>query len=164
MPQYSDEQIREYVEANIDNPAAIAEVAAAAGVSMEDLSRATGFSVDDIGGYFDNAGVEPPPTPEPAYFDANPDVANAYQDNSYGMTPQEFADFHYTNYGADEGRAASSESAAAEVAPPAQTYTQTDETGTPIYEYVAPAAVVTPPPEVPVYTPPPPPPCQTHQF
>jgi ABC-type amino acid transport substrate-binding protein len=30
---------------------------------MDDLSRATGFSVADIGGYFGNAGVEPPPAP-----------------------------------------------------------------------------------------------------
>jgi hypothetical protein len=73
MPRFSDEEIRAYVEANIDNPAAIAEAAALAGVSMDDLSRATGFSVADIGGYFGNAGVEPPPAPvytpppEPVY-------------------------------------------------------------------------------------------------
>ena len=113
MAQFSDAQIRAYVEANIDNPAAIAAAAASAGVSMADLSRATGFSVADIGGYFGNAGVEPPAVVSaPAYFNANKDVANAYQDNSYGMTPQEFADFHYTNYGANEGRATSSVSVA----------------------------------------------------
>ena len=60
MARFSDAQIRAYVEANIDNPAAIAEAAAAAGVSMADLSRATGFSVADISGYFGNAGVEIP--------------------------------------------------------------------------------------------------------
>jgi hypothetical protein len=38
------------------------------------------------------------------YFQANKDVADSYKQNTYGMTPQEFADFHYTNYGANEGR------------------------------------------------------------
>ena len=40
------------------------------------------------------------------YFTANPDVAEAYQSNSYGLSPQEFADAHYTLYGAEEARAA----------------------------------------------------------
>ena len=65
-PAVSDAEILAYVQANINNPAAIAEAAAAAGVSMADLSRATGFSVADIGGYFGNAGVEPPVTPTSA--------------------------------------------------------------------------------------------------
>lgn len=41
-----------------------------------------------------------------SYFNANPDVAEAYEEDAYGMTPQEFADFHYTNYGAEEQREA----------------------------------------------------------
>jgi len=61
MARFSDAEIRAYVEANIDNPAAIAEAADTYGVSMADLSRVTGFSVADVGGYFNNAGVEPPP-------------------------------------------------------------------------------------------------------
>ena len=40
------------------------------------------------------------------YFTANPDVAEAYQSNSYGLSPQEFADAHYSIYGAEEARAA----------------------------------------------------------
>ena len=67
MARFSDEQIRAYVEANIDNPAAIAEAAALTGVSMADLSRATGFSVADVSNYFGNAGVEPPAPPTPTY-------------------------------------------------------------------------------------------------
>ena len=47
MARFSDAQILAYVQENIDNPAAIAEAAALAGVSMADLSRATGFSVAD---------------------------------------------------------------------------------------------------------------------
>ena len=38
------------------------------------------------------------------YFQANPDVAAAYAANSYGLTPEQFAQTHYTNFGAAEGR------------------------------------------------------------
>ncbi len=38
------------------------------------------------------------------YFDYNPDVAGAYTMNSKGMTPQQFADDHYNNFGQAEGR------------------------------------------------------------
>jgi len=158
----SDEQIRAFVEANIGNPALIAETAAQYGVSVADLSRATGYDSNVVVSYFQQADVAPPsvgglnatkvtePTPPPppvveiatppsdpeepiyepprpptgvatvapttnteastsnAYLNANPDVAAAYKENSYGMTPQEFADYHYTNYGSrpEEGRSA----------------------------------------------------------
>ena len=39
-----------------------------------------------------------------AYFLANPDVANAYLENTYGLTPQQFADAHYIKFGQNEGR------------------------------------------------------------
>jgi hypothetical protein len=42
----------------------------------------------------------------PAYFLNNPDVANAYKVNTYGLTPQEFADTHFALYGGGEQRAA----------------------------------------------------------
>jgi hypothetical protein len=51
------------------------------------------------------------PVAEPAYFQTNPDVASAYSNYASQYTPQQFADFHYTNYGASEGRAASSPAA-----------------------------------------------------
>jgi hypothetical protein len=38
------------------------------------------------------------------YFAANPDVAAAYQTNSYGMTPEQFAQTHYDKYGSTEQR------------------------------------------------------------
>lgn len=41
-----------------------------------------------------------------SYFSANPDVAAAYVQNSYGLTPEQFAQTHYERYGASEGRAA----------------------------------------------------------
>lgn len=40
----------------------------------------------------------------PSYFDMNPDVAQSYQQNSYGMTPDQFAQTHYQKYGQAEGR------------------------------------------------------------
>lgn len=39
-----------------------------------------------------------------AYMQANPDVASAYRTNSYGMTMDEFVSYHYSHYGAAEGR------------------------------------------------------------
>ena len=50
-----------------------------------------------------------PTTQANPYFQANPDVAAAYQANSYGLTPEQFASFHYTNYGQAEGRSATPE-------------------------------------------------------
>ena len=48
----------------------------------------------------------------PAYFQQNPDVAAAYQENTYGLTPQQFADTHYALYGQAEQRAAPTAAAA----------------------------------------------------
>jgi len=63
----SDEQILAFVQANIGNPALIAETAAQYGVSVEDLSRATGYDSNAVVSYFQQADVappayEPPPT------------------------------------------------------------------------------------------------------
>jgi hypothetical protein len=60
----SDEQILAFVQANIDNPALIAETAAQYGVSVADLSRATGFGQDAVVSYFEQHDV-PPPTYAP---------------------------------------------------------------------------------------------------
>ena len=56
----SDEQILAFVQANIDNPALIAETAAQYGVSLNDISRATNFSPAAVTSYFETANVEPP--------------------------------------------------------------------------------------------------------
>ncbi len=40
------------------------------------------------------------------YFRGNPDVAAAYQQNSFGLTPEQFAQQHYQKYGMAEGRQA----------------------------------------------------------
>lgn len=39
-----------------------------------------------------------------AYFDANPDVAQSFRQNNYGMDPQTFANTHFQKYGQGEGR------------------------------------------------------------
>ena len=67
-PKFSDEQIKSFVQANIGNPALIADAAAQAGVSLADLSRATGYSIADVTSYFqnNNVGAQPvQPTPSP---------------------------------------------------------------------------------------------------
>ena len=40
-----------------------------------------------------------------AYFNQNPDVAEAYKVETYGLTPDQFAAAHYTQYGGTEQRA-----------------------------------------------------------
>ena len=40
------------------------------------------------------------------YFQANPDVANAYLSNNYGLTPEQFAAAHFAKYGQTEKRLA----------------------------------------------------------
>lgn len=174
----SDALIKDFVTQNIGNPQAIADAAQQYGVSAADLSRATGYGMDAVTGYFNNAGINfgqpqpqvaqnpvappsplqptyyepepdpiyepppppPPPTPvmqtpsagasatgivsltpqattpkpvtpppptaptTPAYFLANPDVAAEYAKNSYGLTPEQYANTHYANYGQYEQR------------------------------------------------------------
>jgi len=58
--RYSDADIKNYVLANINNPADIAAAASRAGVSVDDLSRAVGVSVDAVNKYFGDAGIAAP--------------------------------------------------------------------------------------------------------
>lgn len=55
------------------------------------------------------------PTPTPSYFVNNPDVAAAYQQNSYGLTPEQFAQTHYEKYGQTEQRAAPTYSSVSDI-------------------------------------------------
>jgi hypothetical protein len=67
----SDADIQAYVQANINDPAAIAAAAQQYGVSLDDLSRATGYDSGTINNYFQQANVTPyyqqaaPVAPEP---------------------------------------------------------------------------------------------------
>jgi len=74
----SDADILAYVQANINDPGAIAAAAAQYGVSLDDLSRATGYSAPEVNNYFSQANidtsnlvarpVEPTPMPEPVSY------------------------------------------------------------------------------------------------
>jgi len=55
----SDADIQAYVQANIGNPAAIAAAAQQYGVSLDDLTRATGYDTGTINNYFSQANVTP---------------------------------------------------------------------------------------------------------
>lgn len=63
---FTEEQnrtIRDYVTANINNPAAIAAAAIEFGVSPQALATAVGVTENEVINYFNNAGVTPPPPP-----------------------------------------------------------------------------------------------------
>lgn len=74
----SDADILAYVQANINDPGAIAAAAAQYGVSLDDLTRATGYSAPEVSNYFQQANidtsnlvarpVEPTPLPEPVSY------------------------------------------------------------------------------------------------
>ena len=56
-----NQAIRDYVTANINNPAAIASAAAEFGVSPQALATAVGVTENEVINYFNNAGVPLPP-------------------------------------------------------------------------------------------------------
>jgi len=55
----TDENISSYVNANLNDPAAIAAAAKQYDVSANDISRATGYTGDQINNYFQQAGISP---------------------------------------------------------------------------------------------------------
>ena len=99
MMAVSDADISSFVQANIGDPQAIADAAQQYGVSAEDLSRATGYDMGTVSGYFSNAGIDfgQPAAAAPVDY-----YAQQFQPDVYSQ----------------------------------QTYTNTDETGAPVYEPV----------------------------
>lgn len=83
------------------------EISSSGQVSADQLSRVTGVSTGDI--VARTAASLP-------YFTANPDVAAAYAENNYGMTPEQFAATHYQIFGANEQRAAPTEGVVSDAA------------------------------------------------
>lgn len=73
-----NQAIRDFVNANINNPAAIAAAAAQYGVSAQDLSTATGYSLGDVNNYFSNAGlfVAQAPVQAPVQVAAQPSAVD----------------------------------------------------------------------------------------
>jgi hypothetical protein len=57
--------------------------------------------IDTGGGGITNLAAA---APAPYYFQINPDVAAEYARNPMGLTPEQFAQAHYTNFGKKEGR------------------------------------------------------------
>ena len=74
----TDSAIASYVQANIGNPAAIAEAAQQYQVTAEDLARATGYSPEEVKTYFASAGVSGPYR-EPE-FREEPPSPSSYKD------------------------------------------------------------------------------------
>lgn len=122
----TDSDISAYVQANIGNPAAIAEAAQQYQVTAEDLARATGYSPEEVKTYFAAAGVggpyrepesreepvppmppsypryeEPPPMPpvEPRYKIEPPPIAQpGNEDRDPGFTPMPIPPVYPPNY------------------------------------------------------------------
>ena len=71
----------------------------------------------------ESTGALPQTSTSNSYFQANPDVAAAYAQNTYGMTPEQFAQAHYQNYGQNEGRASPLGQVASDTGPTLNYYT-----------------------------------------
>jgi len=59
------------------------------------------------GGPLGQAGQAPTPQPQfdaTSYLAQNPDVAQSFSENNYGMNPEQFAQTHFQKYGMSEGR------------------------------------------------------------
>ena len=136
------QQIFDFLVANPNiSDADLAAVMDAYKVTPEQVAQATGTNVAEAQQRYE-AVTAPPPPPvyepvyqpvyeEPVYqpvyeapvmtntyFQANPDVAAAYASNSYGMSPDAYADFHWNNYGKNEQRVSPSGVAPTPVAAP----------------------------------------------
>jgi len=126
------QQIVDFLLANPTiSDAELAAVMDAYKVTPEQVAQATNTSVAEAQQRYEAVTAPPPPEPvyqpvyqapvetyyepvyEPVYqapvmtntyFQANPDVAAAYASNSYGMSPDAYADFHWNNYGKNEQR------------------------------------------------------------
>ena len=154
------QQIFDFIVANPNiSDADLAAVMNAYGVSPQQVAQATGTSEAEAQQRYE-AVTAPPPPPvyepvyqpvyqpvyeEPVYeapvmtntyFQANPDVAAAYASNSWGMSPDAYADFHWNNYGKNEQRVSPSGVPPTPVAAPVSQ---------PVYQ--APVEVYTPPAE-----------------
>jgi len=66
--QFTDEQINSFIKNNIGSPAQIALAANDYGIFVEDIARATGFTVLQVRDYFSKAGVKPPPNRDTQNF------------------------------------------------------------------------------------------------
>jgi hypothetical protein len=111
-----DQNIRDYLAVNPTATAAQKRTEMDLyGISDQDVSRATMPVAPVVAPVVArNSPSIAAPAPSPtglltqgsrSYFQANPDVAEAFSKDSFGMTESQFADTHFTKFGAAEGRA-----------------------------------------------------------
>ena len=94
----TNEQVAAYLASNPGlSDAQIAQTMAQFNVTPAQMAAVTGIPESQVA-----ARVAAAP---PVYFEQNPDVAAAYQQNSYGLTPAQFAQTHYERFGQFEQRA-----------------------------------------------------------
>jgi hypothetical protein len=95
----SDQAVQNWFATNAGaDDAKIAAAMQQFNVAPEQVARVTGVGMPEVQQRYEAA--------LPSYFQANQDVANAYEQNAYGMTPEQFAQTHYEKYGQSEQRAA----------------------------------------------------------
>ena len=76
----------------------------------QDFGNAFQYSVNQYATQHPDYKPPTPPPATPTNFDANAylalnkDVSDAYKTNNYGMTPEQFAQYHYQNFGSQEHR------------------------------------------------------------
>jgi len=165
----SDADILAYVQANINDPGAIAAAAAQYGVSLDDLSRATGYSAPEVSNYFQQAQIdtsnlvaqpvaptpmpepvsytppEPPPAPEPTYYAPPPEPTPTPQ-----VLPEPAAPSRY-NISSPEVRAQVFSGGGGRVLEDTQTFNNVDDFGR--YDYFSQPQTVTPATPPPAPTP-----------
>jgi hypothetical protein len=102
----SDQAVTSWLQSNPGaSDATIAAAMNQYGVTPDQMARVTGLDTGAVQTRY-NAALPSSAAATPTYFQQNPDVAAAYQANSYGMTPDQFAATHFQNYGVNERRAA----------------------------------------------------------
>jgi protein-disulfide isomerase-like protein with CxxC motif len=95
----SDQAVQNWFATNTGaDDAKIAAAMQQFNVAPEQVARVTGVGMPEVQQRYEAA--------LPSYFQANQDVAKAYEQNAYGMTPEQFAQTHYEKYGQSEQRAA----------------------------------------------------------
>ncbi len=106
-PAVPDQAVTSWLQSNPGaSDATIAATMRQFGVTPDQMARVTGLDTGVVQARYDAGLPAFAAQTQPAYFQQNPDVAAAFQQNSLGMTPEQFAATHFQKYGANEQRAA----------------------------------------------------------
>jgi len=150
----TNDQIISWLQSNPGaTDATIASTMQQFGVTPAQMAQATGLDTGVVQARY-NAGLPAfAAQTQPAYFQQNPDVAAAFQQNSYGLTPEQFAQTHYERFGVNERRAAPTTAVTGLPAALNQVTGGTNTTtGTATTPTAAPTAAPTPAPTAPAAT------------